>query len=54
MATLNLRLPNELRDRYKAACALKGQTMTDNLLAYIANTVKATEKEWVARDKAKK
>jgi hypothetical protein len=54
MAVLNLRLPDEMRDRFKSACAWKGQTMTDNLLAYIANTIKATEKEWVARGKSKK
>ena len=41
MATINLRLPDDLRDQYKVYCALKRITMRDDLIAYIAGATKA-------------
>lgn len=35
MATINLELPDDLRDRFKAVCALRRSTMRAELIAFI-------------------
>jgi hypothetical protein len=44
MATINLKLPDDLRDRYKAACALKRSTMRDDLIKHIEKEVEKLQK----------
>jgi hypothetical protein len=40
MATINLRgVPEELRNQYKALCALQGKTITDALIELIRREV---------------
>jgi hypothetical protein len=40
MATINLSIPEDLRNKFKGVCATKGQTMKDTLLKFIEETVK--------------
>ena len=45
MATINLQLPDQLRDRYKILCTIQGVSMRDDLKKYINGKVsKAVEK----------
>ncbi len=37
---MNMLVPRELHDRFKAACAARGERMTDVLLEYIDEYVK--------------
>ncbi len=39
MSTINLILPSELRNRFKAACALRGVKMRETLIALIEATL---------------
>ena len=39
MATINLKLPDDLRDKYKIVVAVKRATMQDDLLHYIEKQV---------------
>jgi hypothetical protein len=36
---MNMNVPKELHDRFKAATAVRGENMTDVLLAYIAQYI---------------
>ncbi len=40
MSTFHLRLPKELHNRFKAACALKGKGMRERMIELIINSLK--------------
>ena len=45
MSTFHLRLPKELHNRFKAACALKGKGMRERMIELILNSLKEDEKK---------
>lgn len=45
MGTINLKVPDDLRDRYKARCALEHTTMQKELVKYIERQVKTEAKK---------
>ena len=40
MTVINLKIPEDLRNKFKGICAVKGETMRDTLLRFIEETVK--------------
>jgi hypothetical protein len=40
------RLPSEVKERFKAACALRGKTMRDTLIYYMERHATETEKQY--------
>jgi hypothetical protein len=45
MTVINLKMPEDLRNKFKSICASKGETMRDTLLRFVEETVRKEGKK---------